>query len=152
MATSPVSFFAPTTSIIPPPVTIPQIPASSPFLDALQGTQANAATTPLNTFPALSPQSQFIATLERSLFSDWTTGLQPIGGNSLGPAIESILANALGLTGPIPAESRGVPFDASNPASVAITSQILSLFGSIQSLGTGASPTPTIGSILDLAA
>ncbi|MEO8627107.1 MAG: hypothetical protein ABI612_03275 [Betaproteobacteria bacterium] len=150
MAISPASFFAPTMSIIPP-VTLPQLSASNPALNALRGTRANAAPA-LASLQALAPQREFVAALEQLLFTNSATGLQPVSSDTLGPAIESLLASALGLSAPIPTEARGIPFDASNPLPVAITAQILSLFGSIQLLGTDTNPTPTIGSLLDLAA
>jgi hypothetical protein len=151
MAISAISAIGSGASFIPPPVVPPALSPAESFVQALD-TSLNNSTSAVNGLAAANGQNNFISALERALFSNWIASVQSANLNTLSPIIDSVLAGQLGVTGRIDANTPALPFDTDSPASLVLTARILSLFSTMQLLGTDINTAPAIGSLLNIAA
>ena len=146
MALSPISAVGGTTSFIPPPVVPRALSPVERFVQALDTSLNTSTTATVSGLNATTTQQNFVAALERALFSNFVASVQNNNASTLSPIIDSILAGEFGITN---SNTQAVPFDTSDPASLVLTARMLSLFSSMQLLGTEVNTNPAIGSLLN---
>ena len=145
----PISAISP---IVTPPVFLQPLAPLRPlnveqsFTTALASTLNGIAAGPA-TLQAVTSQPQTIKSLEQALFNQWVTSLQSATAGTLGTSLDGVLAGSLGIMGQTGVSE--LPFDTSNPQSLLFAARLVSLFNTVDLLGSDAGQSSQLGSLLD---
>jgi hypothetical protein len=139
------------TSFIPPLTQPRELAVQDAFTQVL-GTSLSGAPISLAALTSASSGTQSLAALEQALFADWLASIQNADLSSLSSALDPLLAGQLGLIATPGAGTSQSVLNATTGQSLGLTSALVSLFNTIQLLGTDANQPAQVGSLLDLLA
>ena len=146
MAVSAISPIVTPPVFIQPLAQLRQLNVEQSFNTALANT-LNEIVAPPATLQAVTSQPETVKSLEQALFNQWVSSLQSATAGSLGASLDGLLAGSLGITGQTGVSE--LPFDTSNPQSLLFTARLVSLFNTVDLLGSDAGQSSQLGSLLD---
>lgn len=115
-------------------------------------TALNAPIAPSALAATNSNNIQSLAQLEQALFNDWLASLQNTFLPSATPSLDLLLSGELNLTAAASTGALQLPLGTTPAQSANVNSTLVSLFNTMQLLGTTANQGLQAGSLLDLLA
>ena len=149
-------------SLISPLLAPQQIAQQNAFTALTTALQTNASSAVSSVLDAAALSSiaqtgatndtQSIAQLEQALFNEWLSSLQKVDTPSSTPSLDLLLAGQLDATATATTGTLPTLFASATAQSQNLTAAIISLFDTVQMLGTTVNPALLGGSQLDLLA
>ena len=149
-------------SLISPLLAPQQIAQQNAFTALTTALQTNASSAVSSVLDAAALSSiaqtgatndtQSIAQLEQALFNEWLSSLQKVDTPSSTPSLDLLLAGQLDATATATTGTLPSLFGSATAQSQNLTAAIISLFDTVQMLGTTVNPALLGGSQLDLLA
>jgi hypothetical protein len=157
MAISAIPPITSATTFVPPLTLVQQVETQNLFAQLAGASLAvdsslNAATVaPAALTTTSSGNTQSLAQLEQALFNDWLTSLQNTISPSPTPSLDLLLSGELNLTAAASSGALQLPLGTTTGQAANVNSALISLFNTMQLLGTTANQLQA-GSLLDLLA
>ena len=149
-------------SLISPLLAPQQIAQQNAFTALTTALQTNASSAVSSVLDAAALSSiaqtgatndtQSLAQLEQALFNEWLSSLQKVDTPSSTPSLDLLLAGQLDATATATTGTLPSLFGSATAQSQNLTAAIISLFDTVQMLGTTVNPALLGGSQLDLLA
>jgi len=162
MAISAIPPIGNATSLISPLLAPQQIAQQNVFTALTTALQTNATTAVSSVLdaaavsslaqPGATNDTQSLAQLEQALFNEWLSSLQNTITPSTTPSLDLVLAGQLDATATAAAGTLPSLFGSTPAQSQNLTAAIISLFGTVQMLGTATNEALLGGAQLDLLA
>jgi len=162
MAISAIPAIGNAASLISPLLAPQQIAQQNAFTALTTALQTNASSAVSSVLDAAAISSlaqtgatndtQSLAQLEQALFNEWLSSLQNVDTPSSTPSLDLLLAGQLDATATATTGTLPSLFGSAMAQSQTLTAAIISLFDTVQMLGTTVNPASLGGSQLDLLA